>query len=167
MLRQLSNIGLALSLLAGGWCGAVAAAALCPHVGCRTQAAAPASAGSHEHGTPARGGHHAAVADASDHHAHGQASPREAGAGSVESLSLLSSHDQSCAHCVGSPEAPASGGERRALQSRDGGRDDAPPASGVVALPTPSFFEKVTPHQGAPPGSPAARRHLLLSVFRI
>lgn len=167
MLRQLSNIVLALSLLAGGWCGAVAAAALCPHVGCGSQAAAPKSAGSHEHGTPAPAGHHAAVADASGHHAHEQASPSGTGADTVESSSLLPSHDRSCDHCMGRPDAPASGRERRALHSRDGGRGDAPPASGVVASPAPSFFEKVTPHQGAPPGGTPARRHLLISVFRI
>jgi hypothetical protein len=167
VLRQLSNIGLALSLLAGGWCGALAAAALCPHAGCRTQATAPASADSHEHGSPAPAGHHAAVADASDHHAHGQASPSEAGTSPVESSSLLSSHSQSCAHCMGRPEAPASARERRALQAKDDGRGDAPPEAGVVEPPAPSFHRKVTPHQGAPPGGPAARRHLLISVFRI
>lgn len=160
MLRQLSNIGLALSLLAGGWCGALAAAALCPHAGCHTHAAARESAHSHEHGSPAPEGHHAAVADASDHHAHGQTAP-------VESSSLLSSHDQSCAHCMGRPEAPASGRERRALQAKDDGRGDAPPVSAVAAPPDSPFHRKVTPHQGAPPGGPAARRHLLISVFRI
>ena len=144
----------------------MAAAALCPHVGCGTQPAAPNSAGSHEHGTPAPAGQDAAVADSSGHNAHGQASPAEAGTAPVESLSLLSSHSQSCAHCMGRSEAPTSSRERRAFQSKDDCRDDAPPASGVVAPPAPSFYRKVTPHQGSPPG-PAARRHLLLSVFRI
>jgi hypothetical protein len=170
--RKLVNLCLALTLVLGCW-GGVLAAAACPHAGCKTAASAPeVTAGHGEH----TGDHGHDVVGPEDHSGHGEAheghtaqpSEQDRQHFSPEQFTGVASnrHDQNCAHCVGSTEAPPSRSfEWQSNSLKQGGKLLAPQASGRIVAPAAVFVREITPAQHAPPGR--SDRHLLFSVFRI
>lgn len=162
MLRLLLNTGIALVLIAGGCCEALAVAA-CLHPGCGTVAGAPGHPPSHGDGGVSAG-HDEMSHGAPGGHAHEAAAPADAVR--LTAASIIGSHDRSCDHCMSRSEPDPAGPERRACRPKDGGREAAPPAQSAAALPHVNFTPEVIPSQGSPPGR-GIRTHLLLSVFRI
>ena len=156
----------------GCW-GGVLAAALCPH-GCETtaHAAGEASTTHGDHGMDC-----AQMVKPEDHsgdisgHEEGHAGyPADGDQRQSDHAGLHTDargqHDQSCAHCVGRPEAPPSPySEGQSNSAKRGGSFTAPLATVQVESPAPVYRRKITPAQHAPPGE--SDRHLLLNVFRI
>lgn len=172
MLKQLSNLVLAFSLIAGGW-GCVLAAALCGHTDCSTSSDS-AGHGSHAPevdesvGRGAHGGH-AAADDHGGHPEHGPAT--------VEQSEHDSPHEtrpsgrwvpdvSPCGHCVSGPRPLSS-----SVSEQQAGQPQRQDGAGVnvtarrVAPPERGFTPLVIPSQGAPPGRVST--HVLNSVFRI
>lgn len=182
MLQRLSLVGVAIALGLSGWGGVLAAALTCPHVrqGARAADAVPAccrlqtDAGEqhcavkmkeqpgHAHSTEAAG---APVAhDAASHTRAPQGRTRRAAHAAGEAGRPA----DDCLHCVvrsGTTPPRASvrepEGARRDLISRPA------QARGLVVSNAEPFRREVIPSQGAPPGPPSQRRHVLVSVFLI
>lgn len=172
MARKLVNFCLAWTLVLGCW-GGVLAAAACPHVGCETPAAAPQHPAGHGEHSSVESQDAAVAEDHSAHHeghrGHGaepangeQLRPEPAVSAGVVS----DPHEQSCAHCVGRPEAPPSSGNEWRANSAHKPVKDAPSHTALQTLaPSAAHLREIVPAQHAPPGR--SDRHLLLSVFRI
>lgn len=161
------------ALVLSGW-GSVLAAALCPHAASRAAAAsveagvgvdddhACCHADAEGAGEHCSGSKHEATGESKATHAHGQR------AQATKPLrQALAPSESSCSHCVGHsslPVAPARFGEpsRPKHDAHRPAQDEAKP----VAPPVIRFVSSIAPTQGAPPG-PAARKHLLLSIFLI
>jgi hypothetical protein len=168
--RKLLNVCVVFTLVLGCW-GGVLAAAVCPHMGCKTTAAAPEATA--HHGEHAAG--HEAVSQ-EDHSGHAAAHDGHAALPPAHDEQHLDGgrapgvtadrHDPACAHCVGTAEAPPSRSfEWQSNSFKQGGKLTAPPAAARVSAPAAVFLREITPAQHAPPGS--SDRHLLLNVFRI
>ena len=157
----------------GCW-GGVLAAALCPH-GCEStaHAAGEASTTHGDHGTDC-----AQMVKPEDHsgdisaHEEGHAGEpadgdqRQSGHAGPYTVARGGQHDQSCAHCVGRPEAPPSPySEGQSSSAKRSGSFAAPLAAVQLESSAPVYLRKITPAQHAPPGE--SDRHLLLNVFRI
>lgn len=184
MIRQLSNLVLAFSLVAGGW-GCVLAAALCGHPGCAPSGASAghgsraselseaAGHGAHEgpSGSDAHAEHSEHDSSAAEHSGHDSSDEAPPAAGMVTPnpdlpLSRLTSGAAPCGHCVGGPGPRRSTtSERQANQPQrlDGAGDPLPTRQ--YTPPDTAFVRDVIPSQGAPPGLVSA--HILNSVFRI
>lgn len=172
VLRKLVNICVGLALMTGCW-GGVLAAAACPHSGCETMAFAPDVAATqsdhadtHGHDTASPEAHSSHV---SAHQGHAAEPPardqHQFSHGELKSVAP-EQHDQSCAHCVGSPEAPSSPCfEWQSGSAKRGGGFVAPLAATQIKAPAAVFLREITPAQHAPPGQ--SDRHIILSVFRI
>jgi hypothetical protein len=75
---------------------------------------------------------------------------------------------ETCEHCVGRPQPPASTAAlREADRSKRGEDVSAPPASSTAVFTTVVFTPTVVAREHAPPDASASARHVLLGVFRI
>ena len=160
--------------MTGCW-GGVLAAVACPHMGCKTAAAASGGAAAHGEHVDEPGLHSANPEDHSDHAgAHGEG--HSAGSPAQEPPqpdtaqfrgSASDRHDANCAHCVGSAEVPPSRSfEWQSNPFKNGAKLIAPRAAQQVSAPAVILVREITPAQHAPPGR-ADRHLLLLNVFRI
>ncbi|HEY0078105.1 MAG TPA: hypothetical protein VGB73_05635 [Pyrinomonadaceae bacterium] len=171
--RRLVNFCLAWALVLGfGW-GGVLAAAVCPHLGCETDAAAPG-------GNPSQDEHSSGEChnsdDAEEHSAQTKAHQGHAAELPVEKQTAFESLDlkrffsgssvPSCSHCIGRPDAPPSPKlEPQTNTVRNAGKEAPPHASLQTLADARTYVRQITPSQHAPPGR--SDRHLLHSVFRI
>lgn len=172
MRRQLLFICLLLcALMLSGW-GAVLAAALCPHAATAGRAASVVESMSMEDDHACCPARDEGAAGASEHCS--QASQEathemEAMASTARPTpQAVAWPAASCAHCIGRnglPAAPAKAASDAAQKRQDAHRLTAQETK-LVAPHALSFVSTISPTQGAPPG-PAARKHLLLSVFLI
>lgn len=171
MARKLFNLCVVLALVAGSW-GGVLAAAACPHLGCQAAAGDDGHAASrHEQHREAAGAQEHSGHAASQTEGHAAAEPpschdQEPEPAAESSVAALASSPQSCAHCVGSRQAPpARSFEWQAGFARENRSEAAPRDFGRLLTPPVLFVREVIPATHAPPGRSA--RHLLLNVFRI
>jgi hypothetical protein len=157
------------ALVLSGW-GGVLTAALCPHAAASARAATRAAQGMemdddhaccHREAKGAQKEH----CSGSSHEAVGEAKRTTPAA--ERHPKTLAPSEASCSHCIGHsslPVAPVKAGEPSQQGSdahrlaQDESKPFAPPVAQVVSA--------IAPTQGAPPG-PAARKHLLLSIFLI
>jgi hypothetical protein len=168
MRRQFFIIRLLLcALMLSGW-GGLLGAAFCPHAAARAGAVASVA-----ESMSMADDHACCHADAkgSDKHcsnsSHGAMDGMEATPATEPSPQALAPPAASCSHCIGHsslPAAPTKAGE--ATQHRPDAHRLALKEVKHIAPPVVRFVSTIAPTQGAPPG-PAARKHLLLSIFVI
>lgn len=171
MRSHLLSIGLLVTLLCGGWTGALGAS--CPHAHDATRAghacchaqhdAAPANA--HTQAPPSAASAHRAATHAAPDHCHEPAATTDAVIRSAATATLRA--PAGCDYCL-----ERNGSERAALKARSvvfvnrQGAAHAPPVRRESApLPLCARRALVSPPESPPPLS--ARRHLLHAVFLI
>lgn len=173
MRRQLIILGIIAALSAGGLGGVLAKAlcaqangvaeehSCCPEDGADEGASCPMSVGRKSVSRA-----HASAGARTNHAAEQEAHDEVRAAVKDERARILP--PESCAHCVGRPATPPATFKLRGSDSssKRGDEDRAPRATLPLTHALNSFVPHVTPTQGSPP-APAARRHVLHSVFLI
>lgn len=170
MAHKLFNFGLAWAFVLGCW-GGVLASAVCPHLGCGAEAAAPAGGRGHDAHAASETHEPAAPQDhcarAQSHAEGGRADAAQHGSEAEASRGSISApRGAPCSHCVGrrpSPPATKSDWQPGPAGKADG--DSAPQVGARLPAFSRAFVREVIPAQHAPPPKPG--RHLLLGVFLI
>lgn len=171
---RLLHLCVAAALTLGGWGGALAAA-LCAHAGA-SHDCCPQHA-DERHDAQAHTGHdkHAPSATREGSCGDGHEATGDEGVGHAERGAHADGEDAAasstrdggfCAHCVGRSENAPPRESPTSRQSGHGHEGCVESARHAVVTGAQSFDASLTPQRGSPPGD-AARRHLLLSVFRI